>query len=270
MNCSDLRLKLHALVDGELDAAEAASVNAHLGSCPACAQELENLRALHQAVAGEARYHAAPEGLAQKLAATLRENSAESREAVSHPALRIVWGRMPRQWMALAAALLPVAVLSAALTYYVTAAHFTAAPVAAEGAEAGLEQELVAGHVRSLMANHLVDVASSDQHNVKPWFNGKLDVAPPVRDLASDGFPLVGGRLDYIHGHAVAALVYKRGQHVINVFIWPDAKAVKTEAVMTERQGYHLAHWTGPGIVCWAVSDVDPHDLDQLQSLLVW
>lgn len=265
MTCADLRLKLHGLVDGELDAAELAIVNAHLGSCHGCAEELETLRALHQAVAGEARYHAAPEGLAQKLAEKLREHSAESNETVSRPAFRVIGARLPRQWMGLAASLLAVAVLSAGLTYYFTAGHFTGG-----GAEAGLEQELVAGHVRSLMADHLVDVASSDQHNVKPWFNGKLDVAPPVRDLADSGFPLVGGRLDYIHGHAVAALVYKRGQHTINVFIWPDAKAAHMEPKTAEYQGYHLVHWTGPGIVCWAVSDVDPHDLDQLQSLLVW
>ena len=268
MSCADLRLKLHGLLDGELDPAEVAFVNAYLGACPGCTEELESLRALHQAVAGEARYHPAPEGLAQKLADALRKNSAESGAAAKQPASRIVGG-LPRQWMALAAALLPVAVISAGLTYYFTAVHLSG-HLTGESSEAVLEQELVAGHVRSLMANHLVDVASSDQHTVKPWFNGKLDVGPPVRDLADSGFPLVGGRLDYIRGHAVAALVYKRGQHVINVFIWPDAKAVKTEPVTADRQGYHLVHWNGPGIVCWAVSDVDPHDLDQLQSALVW
>jgi len=138
-----------------------------------------------------------------------------------------------------------------------------AGPVLQGGA---LQDELVAGHVRSLQASHLIDVATSDQHVVKPWFDGKLDFAPAVIDLAPQGFPIVGGRLDYIDHRAVAAVVYKRGRHLINLFIWPDAKA--TPAGQHTRDGYTLRAWSQGGMTYWAVSDVNPNDLSQFETLL--
>ncbi len=129
----------------------------------------------------------------------------------------------------------------------------------------GLEEELVAGHVRSLQASHLIDVATSDQHVVKPWFDGKLDFAPPVIDLAQQGFPIVGGRLDYIDHRAVAAVVYRRGRHLINLFIWPSDRP--PPAGRHTLDGYTLLDWNKGGMSYWAVSDVNPNDLLLFETL---
>jgi anti-sigma factor RsiW len=135
-------------------------------------------------------------------------------------------------------------------------------------AEHSLLQAVVSAHLRSLMPDtaHLTDVASSDQHTVKPWFAGKLPFSPPVTDLATQGFPLVGGRLDYIGEHQAAALVYQRRKHLINLFIWPEQKDSTHET--KTRQGYNVIHWNQAGMACWAVSDVSPGDLQEFQRLL--
>jgi anti-sigma factor RsiW len=128
-----------------------------------------------------------------------------------------------------------------------------------------LTGELVASHVRSLQVAHLVDVETSDQHVVKPWFNGKLDFSPPVVELKDQGFPLVGGRLDYMNGRTVAAIVYRRGRHVINLFVWPDT-AIGGPETVNAGQGYGLRHWRAGGLTFWAVSDVNPADLTQFEA----
>ena len=132
--------------------------------------------------------------------------------------------------------------------------------------EQAIQQELISGHVRSLLASHLTDVTTSDQHTVKPWFNGKLDASPPVVDLASQGFPLIGGRLDYIHNHVVGALVFKHDQHVINLFIWPVVDADDSGPASATREGFNLLHWTCSGMTFWAVSDVNPATLRRFQA----
>jgi anti-sigma factor RsiW len=133
-----------------------------------------------------------------------------------------------------------------------------------------LENEIVSDHIRSLMANHLSDVASADRHTLKPWFTGKLDYSPPVDDLASDGFKLSGGRLDYVGGKPVAALIYRRDAHVINVFVWParDGDEALPQPRWSSDDGYHLANWSHSGMTYWAISDADSSELTRLTNLL--
>ena len=126
-----------------------------------------------------------------------------------------------------------------------------------------VEDEIVAGHVRSLLANHLTDVATSNQHVVKPWFNGRIDFSPPVVDLAATGFPLVGGRVDYIGGRVVAALVYRRSGHAINLFVWP---AETPPEGPSQHDGYNLLRWSAGGLAYWAISDLNPEELRDFES----
>lgn len=237
MTCPDPML-LHALLDDELDAANVAAVEAHLRTCADCAAEFEQLKRLHQVVADPALRHFAPEGLRDRIDAAL---PAGPHTANPWPA-RLGWGAGG----AIAAGL--------ALTLA------TPQP----SATSGLAQQMVASHVRSLLADHLVDIPTSDRHVVKPWFNGRIDFSPPTPDLKEQGFPLVGGRLDYIGGRVVPAIVYRRNLHTINVFAWPAGKGPAVESMAMD--GYTLIHWRQGDLDFWAVSDVAGGDLEQFHQ----
>jgi anti-sigma factor RsiW len=135
--------------------------------------------------------------------------------------------------------------------------------------DVSLTRELVASHVRSqMLPSHRFDVASSDPHTVKPWFEGKLDFAPPAKDLTDEGFPLVGGRLDYLHDRPVAAIVYQRRKHTINLFVWPSSPADDARPVSASRQGFHMLRWTSSGMTFWAVSDLNEEELQEFVRLI--
>ncbi|WP_046861513.1 anti-sigma factor family protein [Microvirga massiliensis] len=248
-SCADMKLLMHGLLDGELDAANALKCDEHLATCTNCAAEYETYRSLRQAIRTHDVSRRAPDALRSRVLAALDAaeeaptGQAESRRAV--PRRPDSW----RRWTIGASGL----ALAASLALFIATPFRGPDPV----------NELVAGHVRSLQVDHLTDVQTSDQHTVKPWFAGKLDFSPPVVDLTSAGFPLVGGRLDYVSGRAVAALVFRRREHVINVFIWPGSEGAQPASSPDHlsREGYNVLHWTENGMTLWAVSDLNASEL---------
>lgn len=235
-------MMLHALLDDELDAANVAAIEAHLRACPDCSAEFERLRTLQAVIADPALRHAAPAGLRLRVMADLPA-----------PAPRASPWPMRLGWSAGGAVAASLALMLAVPPTQV--------------ATASLEQQMVASHVRSLLADHLVDIPTSDRHVVKPWFNGKIDFSPPTPDLKDKGFPLVGGRLDYINGRTVPAIVYRRNLHTINVFAWPAGKAPASETMASD--GYTLIHWRLGDLDFWAVSDVAGGDLTQFRDAYI-
>ena len=198
----------------------------------------------------QAERHAAPAGLRDRIVTAIRQADAPTQ----HEAKFQGW----RHWLNLGAAFAMGALASVTAVYFLTTVS----------AQERLAQEVVASHVRSLMAAHLADVASSDRHTVKPWFSGKLDFSPPVHDLAQAGFPLVGGRLDYIGGHPAAALVYQHRQHTINVFVWPRDTGSPTPPAISEAHGFNVIGWEDKRMQFWLVSDLNVDDLQRFAGQL--
>jgi anti-sigma factor RsiW len=230
---------LHGYFDGELDAARAAEFDAHLDGCVSCRTALEAEDALRQAIRGAGLYSPAPPSL-----------QAKAREALVPSAWLPGWGRLARRaLLATAAAALAMVVL------WPLRAGRGADPASV------LATEVLDAHLRSLQPSHLTDVVSSDQHTVKPWFDGRLDFAPPVRDLSAEGYPLLGGRLDVIAGRTVAALAYGRRQHVVNLFVWPAESPGVSRPSTGSARGYQWVEWTEGGMRFWAISDVAADDL---------
>jgi anti-sigma factor RsiW len=257
IDCAAAQVLLAPYRDGELDVASSLAVDRHVAGCDACTARLLTLNALRTAVRN-AQYHRAPAALRLKL--DLREPSL----ATPAPPARAEAAAVPRRqrlrdWQRWAMPLAASVLLSSAVVLFAPAHR-------ADRSDAGIADEVVAGHVRSLLAQHLADVPSTDQHTVKPWFNGKLDYAPPVRDFAQQDFPLTGGRLDYIGRRTVAALVYRHRQHVINLFVWPHA-APDAAPVVGSDSGYNLLSWTAGGMDFWAVSDLNAGELRQFVEL---
>ena len=254
MDCKETLELLPSYADHELGLPEAIEIGKHEQGCPSCREEIARQKALQAALRKHTAYFSAPAGLESGLMARLAQHN---KRRISPAAWAREWfGR--RRWPNAAA------VFASALAAAWSVAIYLALPSVSDA----LAEEVVSGHVRSLMANHIADVASSDRGTVKPWFNGKLDFSPAVRDYAAQGFQLVGGRLDYLDHRPVAALVYRHGQHPITVYIWPAADGREQAARTLSRQGYQLAHCAEGGMIYWAVSDVDPHELMQLVAIL--
>jgi anti-sigma factor RsiW len=245
MSCGEEReLLLQAYVDGELDVVRTVEMERHVAECAECAAALESHRALRAALGDPALYFEPPVFLDARVRAALGTGP----KAAKAP------GTRPWRWLAVAASLPLVAILAWAI----------AAVPRGPSDNDRVNEELVAAHVRSLMADHLTDVTSSNQHSVKPWFAGRLDFSPDVRDLASQGFPLVGGRLDYIDRRPVAGLVYRRRNHTVNVFVWPDTHGTGDRQEETSLRGYNVIRWRRSGTSGAAVSDLNLVELREL------
>lgn len=249
--CPEWRVMLHGFVDGELDSVHAAQFEDHLATCANCRAEMEGVRAVREIIDQDGVKWRPPEALRSQVLSMLSFEQAAT--ASNLPRQTPVWRRaldFIRQWSFVPS----LAVLATGAFLFINAPSQTLL----------LQDQIMASHVRSMMADHLTDVLTSDQHTVKPWFNGKIDFSPPVSDLAKDGFPLVGGRVDYFGGRAVAALVYRRHGHVINLFIWPAASAAQATTV---HDGYNMRQWSDGGLVFWAISDVASGDLAEFETL---
>ena len=244
MNCS--RELIEAYIDQELDAAGQAEVEQHVATCPDCSETCAILRKQKAGIKLAAPYYSAPEGLQQAIRSELRGVGTE----VIKPISTARW-----RWFATAASLLLAASVSWNVVQWRQA-----------GSENSVAENVLSDHLRSLLGAHLIDVASSDQHTVKPWFAGQLDYSPDVRDLEAQGFPLAGGRLEYLAGRRVAALVYRRRLHVINLFIWPGKSGSSREGRISAN-GYNLVHWTTGAMTYWAVSDVSAEELETFRML---
>ncbi len=242
-------LLLQCFSDDELDAIHALQVETHLARCRVCAGEIDRLKALKQTVAQKNVAWRAPEPVrARVIDALAREADGSRRQARLQTTRAAAVTGMIGRWLFLPS----LAALAASLL-------LVFGPLQTRSS---LEDEIVASHIRSTLVNHLTDVQTSDQHTVKPWFNGKIDFAPPVTDLAAQGFPLLGGRVDYLGGRVVAALVYRRHGHVINLFVWPASAPLAHTAA---RDGYNLESWSANGLVFVAVSDTDVEDMHRFR-----
>ena len=250
MICQEARKLIDAYVDGELDLAGSLDIEGHLHDCQMCTQAYNELRGLHFAVSDTALRFEPTAGLRDRVRSATRKEG-----KVTNRSWRLSW-----RWI------IPAMSVAALVIVAWSALAFFGRPSTSDL----LAQEIVSSHVRSMMEKdtHLTDVLSSDQHTVKPWFNGRLDFSPPVRDLGAAGFKLVGGRLDYISNRPVAALIYQHQQHYINVFIWPSAGASDASGNALVRQGYNLIHWTKSGMNYWAISDLNLAELQQFVQLL--
>jgi anti-sigma factor RsiW len=235
MTCDTARELIQPLLDEELDAGRKSDVEFHLQSCIGCAEEHHKLSELQRSIRGDAPYYNAPERLAARVRSALR---AEERK------------RVPWTWVSIAASL----AFAASLVWGI---------VLLRPRDDRRTVDIVSSHVRSLMPGHLIDVTSSDQHTVKPWFTGKIDFSPVVKDLSAEGFPLAGGRLDYVDHRVAAVLVFQRRQHVINLYVWPSSESSRAFS----QNGFNVIVWPESGLSYWAVSDVSVGDLREFERL---
>jgi anti-sigma factor RsiW len=245
VNCEDVKPLLNARMDDEIEATQRARLDLHLETCSSCASELEELAGVQHAIRDGAMYHKAPAHLRDQVKFALRGAA-----YLDGGARRTNW----RAWGSVAAAAAVVALVSGPLL------------LNARNQQRAVAEEIMSAHQRALVGR-MVDVVSSDQHTVKPWFNGKLPFSPPVTDLVSEGFPLAGGRLDYVGGHPVAALVYRRRLHQIDVFVSPSASQQAPPSHF-ERNGFNEISWTRNNFTLTAVSELNAAELATFSGLL--
>jgi anti-sigma factor RsiW len=236
MTCDEAEILLHALIDGELDAGHAREVEDHIATCTRCAAALQTYRDMSKAVAGANLHYTAPPELRRRIEAALPQARVPNRRGVL-------------RGFAMGSAISAIA------------ASGLFAVILRNDDEARIQSEVVSAHLRSLQAGHLTDVLSTDQHTVKPWFNGRLDAAPPVVDLTAQGFTLIGGRLDYVDTRPIGAIVYRRRSHVINLFVAQTASTERRAAKIETLQGFNIRHWSDRGLNYWAVSDLGADEL---------
>jgi len=267
MTCDEAIKLMDGYLDGELDPITSQAIEQHLRDCGHCDQAYKTHGSLIRAIGNATPYFKASAELRERIQSSLREettdhpvrNGVRGAQVLFHKRRserRSILSEIPWNWLSLAAAI----VLAAVIILNVVPG------LQRPGTDQFLATQLIASHVRSLMANHLTDVASSDQHTVKPWLDAKLDFAPAVVDLSSDGFPLIGGRLDYLDNRPVAALIYERRKHFINLFVWPAGSNTIGATNAMSHQGYQLLHWVDSDFNYWAVSDVNSNDLQTFKS----
>jgi len=248
VRCTEAQTLIEGYVDGELDLVRNLEIERHLGDCATCTSLHRDALELHSRIRQEVPYFRASPDLQQRVKAVTRVKQMETKRAWVP-----VW-----TWSGAIAAVVLLTIITVGLVRR----------AADSSRDQMITQEIVADHVRSLMANHLTDVTSTDQHTVKPWFHGKLDFAPPVDDFAAEGFPLIGGRLDYLSGRPVAALVYQRRQHPINLFVWTTEGKYPEKPTLQARQGYNIFLWTRDGMTYCAISDLAADEMQTFAGLL--
>jgi anti-sigma factor RsiW len=254
MNCQEFYDYVDAYIDNELDVAATILVKQHLRECPECQQLLEARKALGTLLDNPQISFEAPDSLLGKVRSALPVAPSDVKQQRSLNRLLIPWFSVPLALAAALAVMLGLVILNRGAIFDRSRSN-------------ALAQEAITSHIRSLLATHLFDVPSTDQHTVKPWFDGKLKFSPPVHDFADHGFRLTGGRLDYFNGREVAALVYQRRLHIINLFVWPSDSGRNTAAESFAKNGYNVSHWERNGFEFWAVSDVNAEDLKAFADL---
>ncbi len=234
---------VEANADAQLSLIETLEVERHLETCDRCSASYRNLRALSAAIAENSPYYRAPMNLLDGIKGAL-----DLSEEPSPTPVRTRLRRREHLWRAIS--------LTASATFLIVLSAGIITRLNLPSSEDRMMHDVVSNHIRSLMVSHLADVVSTDQHTVKPWFNGKLDFSPQVNDFAADGFPLIGGRIDLVNDQPVAALVYRRAKHYINLFVWPSSRVSEAEQFANQR-GYNIIHWVESGVNYWAISDVN-------------
>ena len=261
MDCNETQMVMHGYLDSELDLVRTVELERHFEECPHCQQAYSNQQALRATIRAALLYHNAPDQLANRIQEALRQAENQNSRASSFvPAKWRTHSSWAMTWVCgLAGASACLAILI--FTVLRVVPWHDRAP-----SDDVIAQQVLASHIRSLMQNHLTDVPSTDQHTVKPWFDGKLGFSPPVQDFADHDFALIGGRLDYLEDQPVAALVYQHRKHFINLFIWPSADVARL--ANAAHKGYNMIHWQQGDMNYWAVSDLNASELDEIVKLL--